>query len=86
MSENWKRKLTSRKFWMTIAGFITGIIAYIKNPGDPTGLIMSFGSVVAYIVGEGLIDAAGAGAPTITLPMPNFPKTEEEKPPEEPQE
>lgn len=86
MSENWRRKLTSRKFWISIAGLVTGIIAYIKNPGDPTGLIMSFGSVVAYIVGEGLIDAAGAGAPTITLPMPNFPKTEEEKPPEEPHE
>ena len=86
MSETWKRKLTSRKFWMTIAGFITGIIAYIKNPGDPTGLIMSLGSVVAYIVGEGLADAAGAQAPTINLPLPAFPKTEEEKPPEEPQE
>ena len=56
--EAWIRKLTSRKFWAAIAAFVTGLIAYFKNPGDPTALIMSFGAVVAYIVAEGFIDAA----------------------------
>ena len=79
MSEDWKRKLTSRKFWVAIAGFVTGLIAYIHNPGDPTGLIMSLGAVVAYIVGEGLTDAAGANAPTVIVNQP------EEKPPEQPE-
>ena len=37
---------------------------------------MSFGSVVAYIVGEGLADVAGAKADVLYLP------DEEEKPPE----
>ena len=57
---DWKRKLSSRKFWVALAGFVTGLIAYIKNPGDPTGLIMSIGTLVAYILGEGLADAASA--------------------------
>ena len=77
MSEEWKRKLTSRKFWVAIAGFVTGLIAYINNPGDPTGLIMSLGAVVAYIVGEGLIDAADAKAPTVIV------GGQEDKPPAE---
>lgn len=30
-----------------------------------TGVIMALGSVIAYIVGEGLVDSASAGATTI---------------------
>jgi hypothetical protein len=77
--QDWVRKLTSRKFWMALAGFIAGVIGFIKSPsGTPdaiTSLVMSFGSVVAYIVGEGLADAAGAKADVLLVP--------EEKPPEE---
>ena len=77
--EDWIRKLTSRKFWMAVAGLVAGLVAFFRSPsgsGDAiTSLIMSFGSVVAYIFGEGLADAAGAQADVIMLP-------EEEKPPE----
>ena len=56
------RKLTSRKFWAAIVGFITGLLIYLgKSEAETTqigALIMSAASVVAYIVGEGLIDAA----------------------------
>lgn len=61
MSIDWKRKLTSRKFWMAVAGFITGLIAFINSPsGSPeaiTSLVMQTGSIVAYIIGEGLADS-----------------------------
>ena len=67
--QDWIRKLTSRKFWVAIAGFVAGLVAFFKSPsGTPeaiTSLIMSFGAVVAYIVGEGMADAAGANAPVI---------------------
>ena len=56
------RKLTSRKFWAAIVGFITGLLIYLgKSEADTAqigALIMSGASVVAYILGEGLIDAA----------------------------
>jgi hypothetical protein len=81
--EDWIRKLTSRKFWAAVAGFVTGLIVFLKNPtGDPqavTALIMAFGSLIAYIVGEGLVDVANAHADqTVTY----FVDDPEEKPPE----
>ena len=56
-----KRKLTSRKFWAAVAGFVTGLILYAQNPTGSAeaigGIIMSAGSVVSYIFGEGWSDA-----------------------------
>lgn len=56
------RKLTSRKFWAAIVGFVTGLLIYLGKTEAETAqigaLIMSAASVVAYILGEGLIDAA----------------------------
>ena len=67
--QDWIRKLCSRKFWMALAGFVAGLVAFIHSPSGSTeaitSLIMSFGAVVAYIVGEGLADAAGANVPII---------------------
>jgi drug/metabolite transporter (DMT)-like permease len=58
---DWRRKLTSRKLWVAVASFITGVML-IFNAGATvetiSGAVMAFGSVVAYIVGEGLTDAA----------------------------
>lgn len=87
---DWKRKLTSRKFWAAIAEFVTMLVIALGASENAavqvSALIMAGASVIAYIVGEGMVDAAGAQAPTINLPLPVFPETEEEKPPEEPQE
>jgi len=60
---DWKRKLTSRKFWMAIAAFVVGIVIYIQspdksNPESITALVMVTGSTIAYIVGEGFADGA----------------------------
>ena len=55
------RKLTSRKFWVAVVGFVTGLLIYrgaSEAEADQIGsLIMMGASVVAYIIGEGLADA-----------------------------
>lgn len=63
---NWKRKLTSRKFWVAIVGLVTGIMVFCGRPESEAAqvgaLILQAASVVAYIIGEGLADAANANA------------------------
>lgn len=69
---DWKRKLTSRKFWVALAGFVSAIIIAFKGSEETatqvTALIMAGASVIAYIVGEGLTDAAHADSITIAIP------------------
>lgn len=59
---NWKQKLTSRKLWMAIASFVTAILAFFGTDEDTvlkvSALIMAGATAIAYIVGEGLVDAA----------------------------
>ena len=59
------RKLTSRKLWAAIAGFISMLMIYRgatpASAESVSSLILAGASVIAYIVGEGLADAAGAG-------------------------
>jgi hypothetical protein len=55
------RKLTSRKLWLAIALFVSGILtaAGKKETAEVvSGLIMQLAAVIGYIVGEGLVDAA----------------------------
>lgn len=55
------RKLTSRKFWIAVAGSVSGILAAFKVDGETvetvSGLIMSGASMIAYLIAEGLVDA-----------------------------
>ena len=55
------RKLTSRKFWLAVAAFVTELIIAFKGDAELaetlSGMIMAGATVIAYIVGEGLIDA-----------------------------
>ena len=55
------RKLTSRKFWLAVAAFVTDLIVAFKGDAELaetlSGMIMAGATVIAYIVGEGLIDA-----------------------------
>lgn len=58
---DWKRKLTSRKLWVAVAGFVSGLLIAFGRQDiaeTVTGLIMSGASVVAYIIGEGLADSS----------------------------
>lgn len=62
MKIDWKRKLTSRKFWSCIANFVSMLLIALKYAEETatqvTALIMAGAGVVAYILGEGLTDAA----------------------------
>ena len=54
---DWKRKLTSRKFWAAVAGFVSMLLIYLGKNGDEiAALIMAGASLIAYIIGEGLAD------------------------------
>jgi len=57
------RKLTSRKFWIALIGFITALcVAFNVDSGSVekiTSIIMSFGSLIAYILAEGFADGSG---------------------------
>ena len=66
---DWKAKLTSRKFWAAIAQFVSMMIIALRGTEETatqvTALIMAGAAVVAYIIGEGLADAAGAAAQVV---------------------
>ena len=55
------RKLTSHKFWLAVAAFVTELIIAFKGDAELaetlSGMIMAGATVIAYIVGEGLVDA-----------------------------
>lgn len=56
------RKITSRKLWAAIAGLVIAVCSMFGADAELVdkiiGLVMAVASVVAYIVGEGLVDAA----------------------------
>ena len=55
------RKLTSRKFWLAITGFITPLLLAFgvsdAAATQITSIILSGASVIAYILAEGWVDA-----------------------------
>lgn len=57
---NWKDKLTSRKFWCAVIGVVLSVMvmfgASAEEQEKVTGLVTSCGVLIAYIVGEGMID------------------------------
>ena len=59
---DWKRKLTSRKFWVAVIGFITAVMVALNidkmTVEQVAAIISAMGTLVAYIIGEGLTDAA----------------------------
>ena len=61
----WKRKLTSRKLWLSIASFVTMlVIAFGGTEGTATqvsAIIMAGATVIGYVIGEGLADSGNAG-------------------------
>ena len=61
---DWKQKLTSRKFWAAIANFVTMLVIAFGGTDQTatqiTAIIMAGAGVIAWIVAEGMADAAGA--------------------------
>lgn len=59
------RKLTSRKLWMAVALFVSGLIVAFGGAKETaetvSGCIMQGAAVLGYLLAEGLTDAASAG-------------------------
>ncbi len=66
-----KRKLTSRKFWAALVSFVTMLIVAMgvaeETASQVASIIMAGATVIAYIIGEGLVDA-NSGTITIATP------------------
>ena len=62
MKIDWKRKLTSRKLWVALAGFVAGLIVAFGGSDQTaetvSGCILSGAAVIGYVIGEGLADGA----------------------------
>ena len=62
MKINWKQKLTSRKFWAAVVTFVTTVLVAFGVPDltieQVTAIITAGASMIAYIIGEGLVDSS----------------------------
>ena len=62
---DWVRKLTSRKFWLSIASFVAMLMVALGQPEatatQVTSLIMAGATVIGYVIGEGLADSGNTG-------------------------
>lgn len=61
MKIDWKRKLTSRKFWLSITAFVALFVVALgysdSTATQITALIMAGAEIVGYVIGEGLADS-----------------------------
>lgn len=59
------RKLTSRKFWTAVCAFVTLLLVALgfkeSEAAQVAAIIMAGATVLSYILGEGMIDAAREG-------------------------
>ena len=59
---DWKRKLTSRKLWLSIASFASMLLIYFGHSESEAtqvaALIMAGATVIGYVIGEGLADSS----------------------------
>ena len=65
---DWVTKLSSRKFWAAVTGFLTAILTIFEVDNltieQIAGLVSALAVLIAYIIGEGLVDSARASAGT----------------------
>lgn len=61
MNIDWKKKLTSRKFWLSIASFVSMIMiangSTENQASQIAAIIMAGATVIGYAIGEGLADS-----------------------------
>lgn len=64
----WKRKLTSRKLWLSIASFVSMLLIYFgsseSEASKVAALIMAGATVIGYVIGEGLADSSNTNLPS----------------------
>lgn len=62
MKIDWARKLSSRKLWVAIAGFVSGLIMVFGGTetmaSTVSGVILQGAAVLGYLIAEGLADSA----------------------------
>lgn len=78
---DWIRKLSSRKFWVAVCALVTQLILAFggteQQATQVAGIIMAGATVIAYIIAEGLADAAGASATVVIQPEAEKPPADE---------
>lgn len=61
MKIDWKAKLTSRKLWTAVIGFITPLLLAFgisdNIVAEVTSIVMAGATAIAYIIGEGIVDS-----------------------------
>ena len=61
-SIDWKTKLTSRKFWVAVVGFVVPLLVAFgvsdNGAAEVASIIMAGASMIAYVIGEGLVDSS----------------------------
>ena len=61
-SIDWKTKLTSRKFWVAVVGFVVPLLVAFgvsdNRAAEVASIIMAGASMIAYVIGEGLVDSS----------------------------
>ena len=61
---DWKRKLSSRKFWAAVSGVVIAVMMAMgenaKAQERVAGVISSVGVLAVYILSEGAVDKAAA--------------------------
>ena len=59
---DWRRKLTSRKFWVALAGIVSGLILIFGGEEEKAktayGVILEAFSILGYMLAESKADAA----------------------------
>jgi hypothetical protein len=72
------KKVTSRKFWLAVIGFVSPLmiaLGYGESQIERVAaIIMGGGTLIAYIIGEGLVDASRNNGDNYMIQLP----TEEE--------
>ena len=65
----WVNKLTSRKLWVAVAAFVSGLIVAFDGDAETaevvSGIILQGAAVLGYLLAEGLVDAKGVETATI---------------------
>lgn len=64
MKIDWKRKLSSRKFWAAVSGVVIAVMMAMGENAEAqervAGVISSVGVLAVYILSEGAVDKAAA--------------------------
>lgn len=80
------RKLTSRKFWISVATMVFLTMVYAgadeNQATQIVAIIMAGATAIGYLIGEGLADSSGSAASDVYIEGVNYPEfteTEDEK-------